>query len=122
LSLHIFLFLYSYSAPPVLHSFPTRRSSDLEMQVLAETGCYADMTFPTGVFHPAQISKINSLYECALPLNHRAPHRKGFNLGCGRPPRIFPLVVQGPLMVDFAPSHRSRPIGIENGSLTGRTP
>jgi uncharacterized protein YuzB (UPF0349 family) len=94
---------------------------DSEMQVLAETGCYADLTLPTGVFHPAQTSKINSLYECALPLNQRAPHRNGFDLQRGRPPRIFPLMVQGPLMVDFSPS-RSRPIGIENGSLTGLNP
>jgi uncharacterized protein YuzB (UPF0349 family) len=94
---------------------------DGEMQVLAETGCYADMTLPTGVFHPAQIGKINSLYECALPLNQRAPHRKGVDLQRGRAPRIFPLIVQGPLMVDFA-SPRPGRIGIENGSLTGMNP
>ena len=37
---------------------------DDEIQVLAETGCYADLTLPTGAFHAAQIAKINSLYEC----------------------------------------------------------
>ena len=35
------------------------------------------MTLPAGIFHPAQTGKINSLYECGLPLTERAPHRKG---------------------------------------------
>src|SRR6476646_5348210 len=43
-----------------------------EMAILAETGCYADLTLPASAFHAAQISKINSLYECALPLNEPA--------------------------------------------------
>ena len=38
---------------------------DSEMQILAETGCYADLTLPTAPMHPAQTAKINSLYECA---------------------------------------------------------
>ena len=71
------------------------------MQVLAETGCYADLTLPAGAFHWAQTSKINSIYECALPLVERAPHRKGRDLARGRAPQVFPVVVQGPLMLDF---------------------
>ena len=46
---------------------------DSEMQILAETGCYADLTMPTGTWHPAQIAKINSVYECGLPLERPAP-------------------------------------------------
>jgi hypothetical protein len=95
---------------------------DSEMQVLADTGCYADMTLPTGALHPAQIAKINSIYECALPLYQRAPHRKGHDLRSGRRPQTFPLIVQGPLAVDFVASKRSRFARIENGALTGATP
>jgi len=95
---------------------------DSEMQILAETGCYADLTLPTGALHPAQTSKINSLYECALPLDQRAPHRQGHDLRKGRRPTIFPLIVQGPLMLDFAPSTRSRFARIENGALTAYGP
>ena len=95
---------------------------DDEIQVLAETGCYADLTLPTGTFHAAQIAKINSLYECSLPLNARAAHRTGRDLERGRPPRIFPLMVQGPLMLDFAPVGRNRLVGIENGALTEPNP
>jgi hypothetical protein len=95
---------------------------DSEMQVLADTGCYADMTLPTGSFHPSQTAKINSLYECALPLNQRAPQRRGRDLEIGRPPQIYPLIVQGPLMADFAPSPRPQFARIENGALTGAAP
>lgn len=93
-----------------------------EMQILADTGCYADFTLPSAP-NPSQISKINALYECALPLDQQAPHRRGRDLSCGRAPRIFPLVIQGPLMVNFARRKRGWPFpGIENGALTTLNP
>jgi hypothetical protein len=92
---------------------------DSEMQVLAETGCYADLTLPTGAFHTAQTSKINSIYECGLPLAERAPHRKGRDLVRGRTPQVFPVIVQGPLMLDFNADHGSRRLRIDNAALTG---
>jgi len=94
---------------------------DEEMQILADTGCYADFTLPTR--SPAQIGKINALYECALPLNQRAPHRRGFDLQCGRAPSTFPLIIQGPLMIDFGRRKRGWPLpGIESGELSGNNP
>jgi hypothetical protein len=93
---------------------------DSEMQVLADTGCYADMTMPAAAFHTAQTGKTNSLYECGLPIDQRAPHRKGRDLERGRAPQIFPLMVQGPLMLDFASPGRR--LAIENGALTGPNP
>jgi hypothetical protein len=95
---------------------------DSEVQVLAETGCYADMTLPTGYFHPAQIGKINSLYECSLPLTQRAPHRRGRDLGRGRAPGILPIIVQGPLMLGFDSASGSPRFTIENGALTRANP
>jgi hypothetical protein len=92
------------------------------MQVLADTGCYADLTLPAGPFHPAQTGKINSLYECTLPLNQRAPQRRGRDLQRGRPPSVFPVIVQGPLLPDFVPSKNSRALTIENGALTRANP
>jgi hypothetical protein len=95
---------------------------DSEMRVLAETGCYADFTLPTGVFHPAQTAKINSLYECGAPLDQRAPHREGMDLSAGRAPRIFPLLVQGPLLTDFARSRRALRPMFETGAITAPNP
>lgn len=93
---------------------------DDEMQILAETGCYADLTLPSAP-DPAQVAKINACYECTLPLDQRAPHRKGRDLRCGHPPNIFPLIVQGPLGLSF--SRRIwglRVPHIENGNLTAQ--
>jgi hypothetical protein len=93
---------------------------DSEMQVLADTGCYADMTLPAAAFHPAQTGKINSLYECRPPLDQKLSHYRGRDLRRARAPQIFPLMVQGPLMLDFgSPARR---LGIENGALTTPNP
>lgn len=94
---------------------------DEEMQVLGETGCFADMTLPASPFHPAQPSKINSLYECDLELSERAACRSGTDLARGRAPRKFPVMVEGPLMLSFHASG-SRPVRIENGSFTAANP
>jgi hypothetical protein len=92
---------------------------DSEMAVLAETGCFADMTLPTSPMHPSQTKKINSLYECALPLDRRAPQRQGRDLRTSRAAKQFPLIVQGPLTADFG---RAGKPGIENGSITRANP
>ena len=95
---------------------------DEEMQVLADTGCYADMTLPSSP-SPAQVSKVNSLYECEPPLARRAPHRRGRDLRAGRPPQTFPLMVQGPLGLDFRGRARGLPLPkIENAELTAAHP
>jgi hypothetical protein len=95
---------------------------DNEMQLLADAGCYVDMTYPTAAFHPAQIAKINSLYECSLPFDEAAPHRRGQKLRVGQPIKKLPFIVQGPWMLDFDRSSRSGLGRIENGSLTGANP
>ena len=95
---------------------------DNEMEILAETGCYADFTLPTAAFHPAQIGKVNSLYECSLPLSEKAAHRKGRDLHLNRPLQTFPIIVQGPLMLDFDNQARNRIGRFENSALTGANP
>jgi hypothetical protein len=95
---------------------------DDEMQILAETGCYVDMTFPASAFHPAQIAKVNSLYECGTPLSEPAPHRSGVDLKAGRPIAKLPFMVQGPWALDFDRTARSGFARIENGAITGAKP
>lgn len=95
---------------------------DQEMQILAETGCFADFTLPSAP-NPAQVAEINALYECALPLDMREPHRRGHRLRAGFPPQSFPLIFEGPLMLDF--THRAKGgffPRIENSALTGSNP
>lgn len=93
---------------------------DDELQILAETGCMADLTLPTNPFNPAQRSMVNSLYECRLPLSERAAYRSGIVLARGCVPSKFPLMLQGPLMISFVPGAR-RP-RIDNGAFTAKNP
>jgi hypothetical protein len=93
-----------------------------EMEILAETGCYVDMTYPTSAFHPAQIAKLNSMYECALPLHERAPHRHGRELKAGRRISTLPFLIQGPSALDFDRNSRNTIGRIENGALTAANP
>ena len=95
---------------------------DREMKVLAETGCYADFTLPTGLYHRAQTAKINSIYECSLPLEQAAPHREGNDLRAGHAPQTFPLIVQGPLLIDSKAGLRSPGRLLEASAITGRNP
>jgi peptidoglycan/xylan/chitin deacetylase (PgdA/CDA1 family) len=92
---------------------------DSEMQVLAETGCYADFTMPPGPFYRSHVAKINSLYECSVPLSRRGAHRSGRDLEAGRPPKIFPLMVEGPLMMNLV-RPGGRLIGVENGAIASK--
>jgi hypothetical protein len=91
---------------------------DDEMQILADTGCYADFTLPSAP-DLAQTAKINSVYECSLPLDRPAPHRRGRNLRRGCTPANFPLIIQGPLMLRFNGEVLPR---IENSELSRRNP
>src|SRR5436189_4739816 len=67
---------------------------DSEMQILADTGCYADMTLPSAPDR-SQVPRINALYQCGLPLNERVPHRRGPDLKVGDQPRL-PVIFPGP--------------------------
>ena len=92
------------------------------MQIRADTGCYADMTMPSAHWDPSQIEKINSVYECALPLDQAAPHRKGNDLAVGHSPQTFPLMIQGPLITDIERTlHLARPV-LDNSAITGSKP
>lgn len=95
---------------------------DSEIAILAETGCYADLTLPSSP-NPAQISKINALYECNWPLSRPAAHREGRDLRSGRFSPMLPLMIQGPLLLDFSRRSRHWPLPtVENGALTGTKP
>lgn len=84
---------------------------DTEMKILQETGCYADFTLPSAP-ESSQVSIINQIYECALPFEERAPHRKGNRLKVGAKNVKLPIIFQGPLLI------RWRKPRLENGVLS----
>lgn len=94
---------------------------DGEMQILADTGCYADFTMPSAP-DPSQVGKTNSIYECTLPFGERAPHRAGRDLSVGRLPTRLPLIVQGPLALSFPHGEGARGLypRIEIGEIASR--
>lgn len=94
---------------------------DSEMQILAETGCYADLTLPSAP-DVSQVSRINAIYQCGRPLDERAPHRSGPSLRVGDRPQL-PIIFTGPLSVDWDRRKHGVPIPrLENGMLTENFP
>jgi len=73
---------------------------DNEMEILAKTGCYADMTLPSAP-EESQVAMINTIYQCGRPFKERAPHRTGRRLRVGQPVRP-PVILTGPLVFDWS--------------------
>jgi hypothetical protein len=92
-----------------------------ELDILRETGCYADFTYPSAP-NVAQPPIINSLYyACDRPGQPRS-HETGWHVGTRpQPPRSL-LLVQGPLVLDWR--HRKLGLlpGTENGCLQASQP
>src|SRR5207237_945919 len=87
-----------------------------ELEVLVETGCYADFTYPSAP-HVSQPPIINALYyACDRPGRPRS-HEVGWPVGGGPQPPGSLLLVQGPLVLDWR--HRKLGVlpGTENGCL-----
>lgn len=78
---------------------------DSEMQILAETGCYVDMTLPTAP-DITQVPMLNSIYECDNPLDEAVPHRSGTNLTTAQEQVRFPLIFTGPLVFNWTENVR----------------
>ncbi len=95
---------------------------DEEMQILQETGCYADMTLPNAP-HPTQVSVINKIYECGLPLSEKIPHRKGKPVSVnGNYPQL-PLIFTGPLILNWTRRIKGFPVPrIDDGALSQNQP
>jgi hypothetical protein len=94
---------------------------DSEMQILAETGCYADFTLPSAP-HVGQVPRVNAIYQCGRPLYERAPHRSGPSVRVGDRP-ILPLILTGPLVFDWSRRRYGLPVPrLETGALTARAP
>lgn len=91
---------------------------DSEMQILADTGCYADLTLPSAP-HVSQVSRINAIYSCGNDLNQRKPHRSGPSLRVGSNPTL-PVIFTGPLVFDWNVRKFGLVPRLDNSALTAR--
>ncbi|MFX0124537.1 MAG: hypothetical protein ACFFAE_12965 [Candidatus Hodarchaeota archaeon] len=90
---------------------------DNEMEILAQTGCYMDCTLPSAP-DVTQVNKINSIYECGLPLSQAIPHRVGRDLAVGDKEPIFPFLLEGPLLINWKHTNKGMYFpSIENGAI-----
>ena len=94
---------------------------DSEMQILAETGCYADFTLPSAPDR-SQVPRLNAIYECGHPLSEQRPHRSGPNLRVGHKP-VLPLLFTGPLVFDWRRRVHGLPVPrLDGGVLAANYP
>src|SRR5947209_887749 len=94
---------------------------DSEMQILAETGCYADFTLPSAP-DESQVARINAVYQCDHPLEERKPHRSGPSLRVGEHPRL-PVLFTGPLVFNWRRRIRGLPVPrLDDGVLAANYP
>ncbi len=91
---------------------------DDELQILAETGCYADLTLPSAP-DETQVAMINEIYECGQPLGQKMPHRTGKSLEVKGADFQLPVIFTGPLAFDFSRRIKNLPVPkIDDGALT----
>jgi len=91
---------------------------DEELQILQETGCYADMTLPSAPDR-SQVAVINKIYESGLPLTQKAPHRRGKNVAVNGNQPLLPLIFTGPLVFNWKRLINGLPVPrIDDGALS----
>ncbi len=94
---------------------------DSEMQILVDTGCYADFTLPSAP-NQSQVPRINTIYQCGRELYDSLPHRSGPDLEVGVKPSL-PVLFTGPLVFDWRRKVHGIPIPrIDDGALAGNYP
>jgi hypothetical protein len=71
-----------------------------ELDILRETGCYADFTLPSAPSE-TQTRKINSIYWAVNQPGKRKSHDTGIDVGAGPRPDKSLLMIQGPLLLDW---------------------
>jgi hypothetical protein len=95
---------------------------DEEMQILADTGCYADMTLASAP-DESQVAMLNKIYECGHPLTEKVPHRAGRSVEAGRSHVQLPLIFTGPLVFNWTRRVKGVPVPrIEDGALVDNQP
>lgn len=90
---------------------------DSEMQILKDTGCYADMTLPSAP-DESQVPMLNQIYECGNPLDQAVPHRSGTRVATNGKEPSLPLIFTGPLVFNWTRRIAGLPFPrIDDGAL-----
>jgi hypothetical protein len=92
-----------------------------ELDVLRETGCYADFTLPSAPSE-TQTRKINSIYWAVDDPQRPKSHDRGVDLGLGPRPERALLMIQGPLLFDWSRRKYGVLPAVENACLQASQP
>lgn len=92
-----------------------------ELDVLRETGCYADFTMPSAP-SPTQTRKINSIYYAVDMPPRRRCHDTGSDVGFAPAPERSLMLIQGPLVLDWSRRKYGLLPRLENGCIQGSQP
>ena len=92
-----------------------------ELDILRETGCYADFTLPSAP-SPTQTRKINSIYYAVDDPLRPKSHDTGTDVGTGPPPAGALMIIQGPLVLDWSRRKWGIVPRVENACLQGNQP
>lgn len=87
-----------------------------ELDVLRDTGCYADFTMPSAP-SPTQTRKINSIYWAVDDPCCPKSHDTGLDLAAGPKPENGLLMIQGPLVLDWGRRRYGVLPRVENGCI-----
>lgn len=92
-----------------------------EIDVLQETGCYADFTLPSAPSE-TQTRKINSIYWAVDDPNRPKSHNWGVDIGTQSRPERSLLMIEGPLLLDWSKRKFGVIPKVENACIQGNQP
>ncbi len=92
-----------------------------ELDVLRETGCYADFTLPSAP-DPTQTKKINSIYYAVDDPGRPKSHDTGIDVGSAPRPERSLMLIQGPLVLDWSRRKFGLLPRLENACIQGNQP
>ena len=92
-----------------------------ELDILRETGCYADFTMPSAP-DPTQTGTINSIYYAVDDPAKPKSHDRGVPVGVGTVLSNGLMLIQGPLVLDWGRRKWGLVPRIENGCIQSNQP
>ena len=92
-----------------------------ELDILRQTGCYADFTMPSAPDR-CQVRTTNRIYYAADDPRKPRSHDRGSEIGSSTPPDNALLMIQGPLILDWTGRGRLPIPRLENGCIQGNQP